>query len=148
MTPRGIRNNNPGNIRAGAAWEGLATPQEMTPKQRQEKEFAVFKSPWWGVRALARLLLNYREHHGLSTIAGIIERYAPSSENNVDAYVEHVCRLTGFSKYQSIDVREPETMRALVDAIIQHENGVNPYSWEIDTGLILAGVEPGLVGFA
>ena len=67
MTPRGIRNNNPGNLRQGDDWQGLADPQI-------DKEFCVFQSSLWGIRALARVLLNYQRKHQLHTVTQIISR--------------------------------------------------------------------------
>src|SRR4051812_38910947 len=90
---RGIINANPGNIDRGkppTAWLGLATPAEMTPEQKAEKRFAVFRSPEYGIRALAKLLQTYQSKHGLRTVRGIINRWAPPVENNTGAYVNAV----------------------------------------------------------
>lgn len=54
MTPRGIRNNNPGNLDNTNPWQGLvANPAEP--------RFATFKDPTWGVRALAVTLITYHD---------------------------------------------------------------------------------------
>ena len=56
--PRGIRNNNPGNIRHGANWQGL------NPNGRNiDSAFCVFESPVFGIRALAKVLINYKKIH-------------------------------------------------------------------------------------
>ena len=140
MTPRGIRNNNPGNIRVGQAWRGLASPRQRTPEQRTETEFDVFIAPIYGIRALARLLRNYQRNHKLWTIEQIIQRYAPSHENDVKAYANHVGRQMGVGIYEPINLSESDTMQQMVEAIIRHENGVMPYTHEIHDGITLAGV--------
>ena len=47
--PRGIRNNNPGNIRIGDDWKGLAKADEMTTWQAKEQDFCVFSDPKYGI---------------------------------------------------------------------------------------------------
>lgn len=136
-TSRGIRNNNPGNIRKSQdPWQGLAESQP-------DKEFFTFKSPTWGIRALARVLIAYQDKHDLCTINGIISRWAPPVENNTKAYVQAVAKSTGFDANQFLDLHKAEYLLPLVKAIIQHENGTQPYSEaELVKGLVLAGVEP------
>ncbi len=119
--PRGIRNNNPGNIRdtAGDTWQG---------QQGTDGEFAIFETPEFGLRALARLLQNYREVHGLRSVRGIISRYAPTNENNTSAYINHVSSALGVSPDDSLQF--PTQLPGLMAAIIKHENGKQPYSAE------------------
>ena len=86
--PRGIRNKNPGNIKLGTDWDGLADEQS-------DPVFCVFKESVWGIRALVRILLVYRFHHKRFTVEDIIERWAPPSENDTDAYIVFVCKKLG-----------------------------------------------------
>ncbi|MDD3181302.1 MAG: structural protein P5 [Alphaproteobacteria bacterium] len=135
--PRGIRNNNPGNLRLTKdPWQGLAETQTDT-------EFFVFQSPIYGIRALARTLIKYQDKHGLRTIRQIIGRWAPSVENDTVAYAKAVSDETGFAPDVALDMHKYEQLKALVTAIIQHENGQQPYTGaQVDKALILAGVEP------
>jgi hypothetical protein len=135
--PRGIRNHNPGNIRRnGDPWQGLA-------KDQTDREFFTFQSAVYGIRALARLLITYQDKHGLCTIETIIGRWAPAVENNTKAYIQSVARHTGFSPLQTLDMHRFDHLKPVVEAIIQHENGQQPYSdAEITKALVLAGVEP------
>ena len=135
--PRGIRNNNPGNIRRNSdPWQGMA-------KDQADREFFTFKSAIYGIRALARLLITYQDKYGLCTIEGIITRWAPAIENNTASYIQAVARNTGFSALQTLDMQHFEHLQPIVKAIIQHENGQQPYSdVEITKALVLAGVEP------
>lgn len=123
-TPRGIRNNNPGNIRfANINWQGLATPPS-------DGEFCIFTEPKFGIRALAKLLRNYNRFYGIRTIKRIIARYAPSTENNTAAYIAAVCRAMECDDSTQLDMENDAVMLALIKAIIKHENGQQPYTDE------------------
>lgn len=143
--PRGIFNHNPGNIdrKPGVRWQG------QSDDQSRDNRFVVFDAPKWGIRAIARVLITYQDARQASdgsridTIQDIINRWAPPNENNTSAYAEHVAMLTGIGIRSHLDVYDYPTMRALVVAIITHENGCQPYDpATIDTGLRLAGIEP------
>lgn len=123
-TPRGIRNNNPGNIRYnGTAWKGLATPPT-------DGAFCIFTSAKFGIRALATLLRNYNRFYGIRTIKSIITRFAPDTENNTAAYIASVCKATGFTDYAQLDLESADVLLPLIKAIIKHENGQQPYTDE------------------
>ncbi|MFW8566138.1 hypothetical protein [Orrella sp. 11846] len=140
--PRGIRNNNPGNLRHGDPWQGLASNQP-------DPAFCTFQSPVYGIRALARTLITYQDKYGLRTIAQIISRWAPPVENNTQSYVQAVARQTGLAANQSLDMHCYKDLLAVAQAIIRHENGrgplATPSTWydasTLDKGLELAGVE-------
>ncbi|MCZ4330785.1 hypothetical protein [Castellaniella denitrificans] len=140
---RGIRNHNPGNIRHGDPWQGLA-------KDQPDKDFATFASAAYGIRALARTLITYQDKYGLRTIRQIIGRWAPPKENYTNAYVRAVAVQTGRAANDRLDMQSYADLRPLVEAIIRHENTKGPLNtantWydaeTIDKGLALAGVEP------
>lgn len=131
-TPRGERNNNPGNIRLGATrWQGQIDGTDPA--------FVTFATPQDGIRALAKLLRNYQTIHGLRTVRAIIARYAPASENNTAAYVGAVAAALGVSPDAPIDLNNDATLQQLVAAIIAHENGRNVYAADtIAAGVALA----------
>lgn len=122
--PRGIRNNNPGNIRHGDKWQGLADKQT-------DAAFCVFKAPEWGIRALVKILRNYQTKHGLKTVESIINRFAPQIENDTSSYILSVCQVLNVKPRDVIDVFEPGIMINLLKAVIRHENGIQPYSDEV-----------------
>ncbi|MEI3545786.1 MAG: structural protein [Alphaproteobacteria bacterium] len=122
--PRGIRNNNPGNIRHGDKWQGLADKQT-------DAAFCVFKAPEWGIRALVKILRNYQTKHGLKTVESIINRFAPQIENDTSSYILSVCQVLDVKPRDVIDVFEPGIMINLLKAVIRHENGIQPYSDEV-----------------
>lgn len=128
MTPRGIRNCNPGNIRVTKdKWQGLRSVQT-------DKEFFQFTEMKWGYRALIRTLQNYRRIHGCYTITDFITRWAPSSENNTLAYIKSVCFQLGVPSVYVPDVDDRDTMCALAAAISKHENGVDANMTEVQDG--------------
>lgn len=128
--PRGIRNNNPGNIRHGEQWQGRANDQP-------DPDFATFVSPEYGIRAMAKVLMNYQERYGICTIRGIITRWAPPIENATDEYVQHVARRCGIAPDAKVIVAG--ILADIIPAIIQHENGQQPYSMEtIRAGIDMA----------
>lgn len=120
---RAVRNSNPGNLEAGDQWQGLMPRDKMTPEQKAETRFAVFLSPKWGFRALGVILLNYEKRHGIHTIRDIINRWAPKSENNTDAYIKAVCKDTGFDADEMINLHSARVMQGLCKAIATHECG-------------------------
>ena len=102
MEPRGIRNNNPLNIRrSGDKWQGLKTLQE-------DKEFFQFETIEWGWRAAFVILCKtYYGKYKLRTIRDIVSRWAPPKENNTEAYIRHVSDYTGIGPDR--DLGDPQT---------------------------------------
>ncbi|MBN6029236.1 structural protein [Pantoea ananatis] len=123
---RGIRNNNPGNIRWGDEWKGL-----VPEGQRTDKSFCQFKAPEFGIRAMIIILRNYQSKYGLKTITGIIKRWAPPNENDTQAYIRSVAQATGTDADKPIDLTDSRKLFPLLQAIIKHENGTQPYEYDV-----------------
>jgi hypothetical protein len=120
--PRGIRNNNPGNIRYdGTPWLGL----DMPPS---DGAFCRFTDAKYGIRAMAKIIENYDKKYGLNTIGQIIFRWAPPVENNSGAYANAVASALRVDPNAPLDLAS--VMPELCRAIIRHENGECPYSDE------------------
>lgn len=117
--PRGIRNNNPGNIRC--------SPTKWAGETGDDGVFEIYDTPEHGIRALAKILLAYYRRYGLRTVEALIHRWAPPMENDTDAYVEAVAHELGVEPTQPIDVASPGALDLLARAIIRHENGMQPY---------------------
>jgi len=135
-TPRGIKNCNPLNLvdMPSNPWQGLAVPSN-------DGRLCVFTAPIYGIRAGAVNLIGYFDRHGYKTIRAIISAWAPVSENDTAAYIMDVCQRTGFGADDLFDLHTYDHLRALVVAIIWHENGQMPYSDAvIDEALKMAGV--------
>lgn len=122
--PRGIRNNNPGNIEYGK----FAQSRGATGT---DGRFAQFGSPQEGVKAIGDLLGIYQDKHGINTIRGAINRWAPSSENNSDAYVQAVSKAAGIAPDAQVNFRDPAVQAKVIPAIIKHENGMMPYGQDV-----------------
>jgi len=101
MEPRGIRNNNPLNIRLSKdKWVGQSN--YLTPPGKGgdggESEFCQFYTMEYGWRAAFVILFRtYYGKYGLKTIRDIVSRWAPAKENNTEAYIRHVSDYTGIS---------------------------------------------------
>lgn len=142
---RGYRNRNPGNIdhQPTNRWQGLDDPPIEPAPPGGRARFARFTSHEYGIRALALLLTTYQDRHGLHTIRGIITRWAPGAENDTEAYIAAVARRAERHPRAELDLHRYDDVRPLVEAIIAHELGGNPYGRAtIDAGLRLAGVVP------
>jgi len=125
--PRGFRNNNPGNIRVGDNWMGLAPFDDQKIFQQTEKSFGVFKEPEWGLRAIAILLRKYKNRHGIETPRKIIERWAPASDNNdVDSYSGQLAAALGVGRDDVVDANDDGVVTTMMRAIATHENGAKP----------------------
>lgn len=130
--PRGVRNNNPGNLEASSSnpWVG---------QTGSDGRFAKFETPEHGIRALGRNLISY-QRQGIDTVGEIINLWAPPSDNNdTTAYIRAVCAQLGVTANQPLDASNPDTLQALCAAIIKHENGTQPYSPDqLSTGVSAA----------
>lgn len=127
--PRGIRNNNPLNIRDNPnnKWDGLIGVDE--------KGFCKFVTPEHGYRAAAKTLMSYKRRN-IVTLRDIIYTWTPPNgmDNNGDAYtnptlkyLEGVSEKTGINAGEAV---EEQFYPQLFAAMTIHENGVNPYSIE------------------
>lgn len=121
--PLGLRNNNPGNLRPNSRykWQG---------EIGKNKGFVVFDTDVNGLRAMARNLKNQQRLHGLNTIASVVTKYAPDSENDTAGYIAFVARESGFSANETLDLENDMQLIKIQRAIIKFENGQQPYSSE------------------
>lgn len=125
--PRGVRNANPGNIDFNPrnAWLGQLGLEQGVANPR----FARFDSPENGIRALGKLLINYRGKDGLPGVGGAgidtvretVSRWAPGNENNTEAYIAAVTSKLGVKANDVINIKDVRTLRVFVGAIIAHE---------------------------
>lgn len=119
MIPRGIRNNNPGNIRES---KGDKTQWRGERATDDDKAFEEFETMEAGIRALMITLRSYIQKHKKDTIRKIINRWAPTCENDTGVYVNAVAKRTGIGADEKISF-DKMTMFKLVEAISFHENG-------------------------
>ena len=114
--PRGIRNNNPLNIRIGNVWQG----EVQNPTDPSFEQFVNMK---YGVRAGFVLLRRYIKHYHRTTIPQVIEAWAPSNENNTQRYIDTVCAMSKIAPDEQLNYLDVEQMCALFDAMAFVENG-------------------------
>lgn len=133
---RAERNNNPGNL-------NFAGQAGATLEEGSNARFAKFGSTAEGVSALAKQLQRYGER-GLDTVSKIINKYAPSSENNTQAYIDALSKRLGVSGDQRLDLSDSNTLTGLIKGIARHEAGSDYLSdSDVMTGLSMAGVRGG-----
>ena len=131
VIPRGIRNNNPLNIRVGNVW--LGEVQKPT-----DKSFEQFISMEYGLRAAFVILRRYIRRYHRDTIAEIIEAWAPSNENNTQAYIDKVAQLAKIPANQPIKYEDKESMCAIVAGMCLVENGQSVPDEKIKKGYDMA----------
>jgi hypothetical protein len=136
---RGLRNNNPLNIRHSKdQWQGTATTQT-------DKDFVQFQSMAYGYRATWRILNTYykklKERKKHFTVENIIRRWAPPSENNTTAYIRTVLTLSGIGGQENLlppeNVMSYNRLSSLIAAMTVMENGIRLA--EVDTEAIFQG---------
>lgn len=132
-TPRGLRNNNPLNIRKSTdKWLGL------NPTQR-DTAFFQFVNLTYGYRAAGKLLQNYQRLHELYNLNGLIARWAPAKENNTKAYVARVARELSTQAGRMIDgethldlLNDKVLLRKTIIAMHIVENGMRPTASQLE----------------
>lgn len=120
QAPRGLRNNNPANLKGKDLWLGKTGVDDSG--------FIQFKTPQAGLRAMAINLANQEKKHGINTVSGLISKYAPNSENDTVSYIEKVANDLGVKPNQKIKLTDKKTMLKLMKTMITVENGNQPYS--------------------
>lgn len=116
-TSRGLRNNNPGNIR-------LSSTRYLGEIDSTDSAFKQFKSMAHGYRAMFVLLHTYQKKHHLNTIAAMISRYAPAVENHTEAYINAVSEWSGVPATSRITTTNGDIMVPIIAAMSRVENGV------------------------
>lgn len=118
IVPRGLRNNNPLNIRIGNNWLG-----ERAPRDCDDPEFEQFVAMVYGIRAAFCIIRRYIRHYHRNTIRLIIRSWAPAHENDTLNYIEVVSREMGIDPDAPILFEDKPTICALVRAMAHVEVG-------------------------
>lgn len=118
LIPRGIKNNNPLNIRHSSnKWQGESSDQF-------DDNFVNFTTPVWGIRAAMKTLMTYQKKYNLHSIWEIIKRWAPQTENPTDSYAQNVAKMVGIGINDDIDIiSDSSKMIKMVQAMVVQENG-------------------------
>lgn len=129
--PRGIRNNNPLNIRIGNAWLGEV-------EHPTDKAFEQFVDMKFGIRAGFVLLKRYITRYHLTSVTLIVSRWAPRNENATDLYIRRVCLDMGIGPHDTLSFSDQDCMCKLVNAMILVECGQRVDMSVISLGYYLA----------
>ncbi len=118
---RGVRNNNPLNIKRGNDWNG----ETDIPK---DPVFESFKEPKYGFRAGAKLLRNYQNIYGLNTTRELITRFAPYNENHTDNYISFVSGELGVSENEPLNLSDDKLLAKMIHSMSKMESGHGAFS--------------------
>ncbi len=128
--PRGLRNNNPGNIRINSdKFQGEIQPS-------QDNAFKQFVSMAYGYRAMFAVLSTYHKR-GLNTIEKIIGRWAPPNENHTRVYIDNVSKWSGVPKDEILTENSGENYIKIVAAMSRMENAIEANMGEVTAGFKL-----------
>lgn len=116
---RGVRNNNPGNIRKSKdVWVG---------QTGNDGAFVTFATPAHGIRATGRNLLSYARQ-GYVTPEQIITRWAPpEDDNDTEGYIKFVSEYLNVPRDTRLDLTDLNTLTRLSMAIMIKENGQSEF---------------------
>lgn len=124
--PRGIRLNNPGNIKRNhIKWQGMSDIQP-------DPVFCSFRSPEYGIRAMVKILMTYNGR-GIDTIREIVSSWAPKFENPLENYINFVSDKTLTKPDEPLDIENPHDIIPVLKAIVHFENGQQPYEPNVYT---------------
>lgn len=116
--PRGLRNNNPGNLRiSNIKWQG-----KIPNSQNTDKAFEQFSNLHFGLRAMLTDVANDITVKKLDTLTKLINSYAPPTENDTINYINFVSKSTGLTPNEPIKLT-PSLLQKIVKAKILIENG-------------------------
>lgn len=114
--PRGIRNNNPLNIRIGNVWLG-EVPNPDDP------EFEQFVHMKYGLRAAFVLLRRYIRHYHRDTVSLIVAAWAPSAENKTRDYITAVSNLMAIDSHKKLCYEDKAEICCLIESMAYVETG-------------------------
>lgn len=159
---RGLRNNNPFNIRIAAAnkWQGKDVPSrdrelaKAAGVKNPRQEFETFADPIMGLRAGFVLIIGHFDKKRANTIRKLVKIWAPEHGDrngdlpggeytqNTEAYIREVAAAAGFDPDEALNFQTYEHLRPVGLAMMKHELGrVPPYTdAQIDAALVRAGV--------
>lgn len=121
---RGVSNNNPGNlVKTSIPWQGKVQCADPT--------FECFSDAYFGVRAMTKTLITYKEKYNLNTVQGIITRWSPSYENDTASFINFVVHRVG-----GITDDFYSKLPHLVFTMVHFENGTSPYSFRFIKGVV------------
>ena len=132
LVPRGLRNNNPLNIRKGGAVPFMGEKRNST-----DPEFRQFCEMAYGYRAAFVIMASYYKKYNLNTPEAIIRRWAPPTENHTEGYINTACQLACLRRDQILTLTDGLLYQKLVSAMSMIENGIPADSNQVQRGFEL-----------
>lgn len=131
--PRGIRNNNPGNL--------TDAPNAVGKDYGNGHVYMKFGTAHDGITALSRQLMLHGDR-GQNTLNDVIPIYAPKAAGNkTKEYIDYIAKQLGISPNEKMDLHNPAVIEKLIEPIIKMENlGQQPYSKEQIQNAITASI--------
>jgi hypothetical protein len=127
---RGLKNNNPGNIRKNSdIFQGEIIPSS-------DRDFKQFRTLAYGYRAMFVSLNTYRKR-GLNTVEKIISAWAPPSENDTRSYIHSVAKWSDVPKDKVLTEHDGKAYIQIVAAMSRVENGLPANLRDVETGFSL-----------
>jgi hypothetical protein len=128
---RGLKNNNPGNIRHNNdLFQGEIRPST-------DSAFKQFSEMKYGYRAMFVSLATYLTKYGRNTIEKIISAWAPANENNTAGYIAHVEQFSGVGRRKVLSLSSGDDYIKIVAAMSRIENGIPAVSADVRAGFDL-----------
>ena len=131
LVPRGIRNNNPLNIRKGSI------PFMGEKRNSTDPDFRQFIEMRYGYRAAFVIMANYYKKYNINTPEAIIRRWAPPTENLTESYITTVCQLSHLRRDQILTLSDGSLYQQLVCAMSMVENGIPADPNQVQQGFAL-----------
>ena len=130
--PRGMRNNNPLNIRRNSKSKWVGEVDKLSYSKNDtmvcdtvysDRVFCQFSELKYGWRAAFILLKRYINVLGCNTVETIIKRWAPENENNTKGYINRVAFDMNIGVDEPILFANRLAMYQLASAMCRVENG-------------------------
>lgn len=133
--PRGIRNNNPGNIRINQSsnWKGKVTQQNNTDGIIWEvdgekkllilKDYEQFIDITFGIRAMIIFIKTCQTKYGINTIEGLINVYYPHNKKMVESFIKFLEKNTMIQRNYEFSYRDYDRMFRIVRWICKWNTG-------------------------
>jgi len=119
-SPLGLRNNNPFNLEfRNIGWVG---------EVGTDGRFSIFDNAENGIRAGMINVHTKMTRDGANTVRRLLSILSPAFENPLESFITFVSRRLGVAPDQPINF--PQHILQLSQAIIQFENGTQPFSIE------------------
>jgi len=129
MKPRGLKNNNPLNIR-------MNTDVFLGEIKGSDKAFKCFSATAYGYRAAFVTLATYLSR-GWNTIEKIVTHWAPPSENDTEKYIINVENCSGVPRKKILDASRGVDYILIVAAMSFVENGIRANISDVTAGFNL-----------